>query len=127
VTVSQAEIDAQRAAIADSFVTRVVLPVAIVVAVALAVGGSLVVAHTIPRLHHLRIGSTRTPVPGTRAVQLQARKYVIYSEVRSPTAATARSMTAPCGSTAPRTSRSRWRTTPTTCASRPTTSTSAPS
>ena len=81
MTVSQAEIDAQRAAIADSFVTRVVLPVAIVVAVALAVGGSLVVAHAIPRLHHLRIGSTRTPVPGTRAVRLQAQKYVIYSEV----------------------------------------------
>ena len=47
MTVSQAEIDAQRAAIADSFVTRVVLPVAIVVALALVVSGSLLAASRI--------------------------------------------------------------------------------
>jgi hypothetical protein len=42
--------------------------------------GLVVVKSTIPRLHHTRIGATRTPVPGARDVKLDAGKYVIYYE-----------------------------------------------
>jgi hypothetical protein len=42
--------------------------------------GLVVVKRTIPKLHHTRIGATRTPVPGARDVRLDAGKYVIYYE-----------------------------------------------
>jgi hypothetical protein len=42
--------------------------------------GLVVVKGTIPKLHHTRIGATRTPVPGARDVRLDAGKYVIYYE-----------------------------------------------
>jgi hypothetical protein len=42
--------------------------------------GLVVVERTSPKLHHTRIGATRTPVPGARDVRLDAGKYVIYYE-----------------------------------------------
>lgn len=42
--------------------------------------GLAVAARTAPKLHRTRIGTSRTPVPGSRAVTLSAGKYVIYYE-----------------------------------------------
>ncbi|MEA2471583.1 MAG: hypothetical protein QOE38_2582 [Thermoleophilaceae bacterium] len=55
-------------------------PLAVGLLAACLAAGLVVVKRTIPKLHHTRIGATRTPVPGARDVRLDAGKYVIYYE-----------------------------------------------
>jgi hypothetical protein len=55
-------------------------PLAVGLLAACLAAGLVVVKCTIPKLHHTRIGATRTPVPGARDVRLDAGKYVIYYE-----------------------------------------------
>jgi hypothetical protein len=59
---------------------RIGWPLAVGLLAACLAAGLVVVKRTIPKLHHTRIGATRTPVPGARDVRLDAGKYVIYYE-----------------------------------------------
>jgi hypothetical protein len=59
---------------------RIGWPLAVGLLAACLAAGLVVVERTIPKLHHTRIGATRTPVPGARDVRLDAGKYVIYYE-----------------------------------------------
>jgi hypothetical protein len=55
-------------------------PLAVALLAVCLAAGLVVVKRTVPKLHHTRIGATRTPVPGARDVRLDAGKYVIYYE-----------------------------------------------
>jgi hypothetical protein len=59
---------------------RIGWPLAVGLLAACLAAGLVVVKRTIPKLHHTRIGATRTPVPGVRDVRLDAGKYVVYYE-----------------------------------------------
>jgi hypothetical protein len=73
----------RRVATRARLTARIGLPLAVGLLAACLAAGLLVVKHTIPELHHTRIGATRTPVPGARDVRLDAGKYVIYFEART--------------------------------------------
>jgi hypothetical protein len=70
----------QRAATRARLTARFGWPLAVGLLAACLAAGLVVVERTIPKLHHTRIGATRTPVPGARDVRLDAGKYVIYYE-----------------------------------------------
>lgn len=61
--------------------SRLAWPLIVLLLAGVVAIGLSILADTIPKLHHVRIGATRTPVPGSRDARLQAGKYVIYYEV----------------------------------------------
>jgi hypothetical protein len=70
----------RRVATRARLTARIGWPLALGLLAACLAAGLVVVKRTIPKLHHTRIGATRTPVPGARDVRLDAGKYVIYYE-----------------------------------------------
>jgi hypothetical protein len=60
--------------------TRLALPLTVLLMAGCLAAGLILVKRTAPKLHNARIGATRTPVPGSRKVRLDAGKYVIYYE-----------------------------------------------
>jgi hypothetical protein len=70
----------RRVATRARLTARIGLPLAVGLLAACVAAGLVVVERTVPKLHHTRIGATRTPVPGARDVRLDAGKYVIYYE-----------------------------------------------
>jgi hypothetical protein len=70
----------RRVATRARLTVRIGWPLAVGLLAACLAAGLVVVERTIPKLHHTRIGATRTPVPGARDVRLDAGKYVIYYE-----------------------------------------------
>jgi hypothetical protein len=64
-------------------VGRTLLPLGALAAVALLVFGGSLTVDAIDSLSETRVGATRTPVPGTRNVELEARRYTLFYEVGS--------------------------------------------
>jgi hypothetical protein len=55
------------------------LPLTVLLMAGGLAAGLILVKRTAPKLHNARTGATRTPVPGSRKVRVDAGKYVIYS------------------------------------------------